>query len=81
MQMCMQDERVHPQKVLALGCLCIPLGACITAIVCSTTLWRMNMKEPDAQFHATAVAMQGKVCQVCCLGILLQLVSIMFDSY
>ncbi len=41
----------------------------------------MEMKEPDAQFHATAVAMQGKVCQVCCLGILLQLVSTMLDSY
>ena len=39
------------------------------------------MEEPDAQFHATAVAMQGKVCQVCRLGILLQLVSVMLDSH
>jgi len=39
------------------------------------------MKEPHAQVHATAVAMQGKVCQVCCLGILLQLVSVMLDSH
>lgn len=57
----MQDEHVHIQKVLALGCLCIPLGACITAIVCSTTLWKMDMEAADAQVHATAVAMQGKV--------------------
>lgn len=57
----MQDEHVHTQKVLALGSLCIPLGACITAIVCSTTLWKMDMDAADAQVHATAVAMQGKV--------------------
>ncbi|DBB08106.1 TPA: hypothetical protein ACH3X3_008301 [Trebouxia sp. C0006] len=63
-----QDERVHTQKVLALGCLCIPLGACITASVCSTTLWRMDMKDPDAQVHATAVAMQGFAAfvELCC---------------
>ncbi|DBB05489.1 hypothetical protein WJX77_003678 [Trebouxia sp. C0004] len=63
-----KDEHVHPQKVLALGCLCIPLGACITAIVCSTTLWRMDVKAPDAQVHATAVAMQGFAAfvELCC---------------
>ncbi len=40
----------------------------------------MDMKDPDAQVHATAVAMQGKVRQSCCLGIILQLVSVMLKA-
>ena len=58
----LQDDSIHTEKVLALASLCIPLGACITAVVCSTTLWSMEMKAADAHVHAAAVVMQGKVC-------------------
>ena len=59
----MQDDAVNTAKVLALGSLCIPLGACVTVAVCSATLWSMNMDAKDAQLQVTAVVMQGKVCQ------------------
>lgn len=58
-----QDETVHTAKVLALASLCIPLGACVTAAVCSATLWSMEKDAKEAQLQGTAVVMQGKVCQ------------------
>lgn len=56
-----QDETVHTAKVLALASLCIPLGASVTAAVCSATLWSMNIDNKEAQLQGTAVMMQGKV--------------------
>ena len=61
-----QDETVHTAKVLALASLCIPLGACVTAAVCSAILWSMDMAEKEAQLQGTAVVMQGKVRQQWC---------------
>lgn len=58
-----QDETVHTAKVLALASLCIPLGACVTAAVCSATLWNVSLDNKQAQLQGTAVVMQGKVRQ------------------
>lgn len=63
----LQDETVHTTKVLALASLCIPLGACITSAVCTAMLWSISMDDKQAQVQRTAVVMQGKVRQECCL--------------
>lgn len=63
----LQDETVHTPKVLALASLCIPLGACVTAAVCTATLWSTSTDDKEAHIQGTAVVMQGKVRWECCL--------------